>query len=214
MRAFVQTAFLAAGLSGLSGIALAADPIRPVVPIVVPPFSWTGAYIGVQGGWDDNRLETDLFGGESADANGGLFGIFAGYNWAFGGAWGNWVVGIDGSINWANARATTTSPGGWNIDAGPTWKGFIRGRLGLAWDRLLLYGTLGGVAMNFEETNFGLGSNTPWGWTAGLGADWAITNNVFLRLDWAHQWFDTSTVGGVSYTNDADSVTFGIAYKF
>ncbi len=218
MRALWRTAFLAIGTAAASGSAMAADVYRPPfvsAPVLAQPrvYNWSGAYVGLQGGWDNNALSTSLAGGQTATANGGLFGIFGGVNLQ---PTGNLVFGIDGSINWTNARATTTSPGAFPISAGPTWKGFVRGRLGLAFDRLLVYGTAGGAVMHFEETAAGLGSNTPWGWTAGLGADFAVNDRMFLRLDWAHANFATSTLSpsGVTYANSADTVTAGIGLKF
>jgi outer membrane immunogenic protein len=220
MRALGQSLLLAAGVLAFSGAAMAADVVRPppfvAKPFIVAPqaYNWAGPYVGIQGGWDHNALATTLGGPETATASGGILGVFGGVNVAVA---GNWIVGIDGSINWTNARATTTSPGAFPISAGPTWKGFVRGRVGVAMDRLLLYGTFGGAVMRFEETSMPLGSNTPWGWTAGVGADFAVSNNMFLRLDWAYANFGSSNLPGpptVPYTNVANTVTAGLGFKF
>jgi outer membrane immunogenic protein len=221
MRNLWKSIILAAGVIALGGAAMAADVVRPppivAKPIIVAPrlYNWSGPYIGIQGGWDTNNLSTGLGGGQTATASGGIFGVFGGVNIALS---GNLVFGVDGSINWDNARATTTSAGV-PISAGPTWKGFIRGRLGLAADRLLFYGTFGGAVMHFEETTFPLGSNTPWGWTAGLGLDWGLTDKLFLRIDWAYSQYATSTLqggtpAGVTYANKSNTVTVGLGFKF
>ncbi len=220
MKIVSKTLILAAGVISLGGAAMAADIVRPppvvAKPIIVPPrvYSWAGPYIGIQGGWDTNSLSTALAGGQTATASGGIFGVFGGVNVAVS---NNLIFGVDGSINWTNARATTTSPGAFAISAGPTWKGFIRGRLGVAFDRLLVYGTAGGAVMHFEETAIPLGSNTPWGWTAGVGADYALSDRLFLRIDWAYSQYGTSTLSGpgaVTYANKANTVTAGLGWKF
>src|ERR1700740_3689651 len=72
----------------------------------------------------------------------------------------------------------------------PEVQGSIRGRTGLAFDRVLIYGT-GGVRLTrfrpvlFDTTGFftrlpgtnSTISNTRVGWTAGGGVEYAITNN-------------------------------------
>src|ERR1700704_3952982 len=144
MRAIWRSLFLAAGTVALGGAAMAADVVRPpplvAKPIVVAPraYNWSGPYLGIQGGWDNNHAgDVETLG--PVTANGAIFGIFGGVNMQLAGPW---VVGVDGSINWTNARGTDA---GGTLSFGPTWKGFVRGKLGIAFDRLLLYGTVGGA---------------------------------------------------------------------
>src|SRR5690242_9631275 len=149
------TGFLVmAGVVAGAGAAVAADIVRPPVvppaparPVVVAPyaFNWSGPYIGVQGGWDNNEAD-DVEGFGPVTANGGTLGLFGGVNMQ---AAGPWVIGFDGSINWSNARGSDASD---TVDFGPTWKGLLRGRVGIALDRVLLYGTLGGAVGHFTET--------------------------------------------------------------
>src|SRR5947209_19380723 len=89
-------------LSVLSvGHTLAADlPNRRVAPApaYVPPpiFSWTGFYVGVNGGGvfgDFTKGGKSTFGSPT----GGLVGGQAGYNQQF----GQIVVGVEGDIHWA-----------------------------------------------------------------------------------------------------------------
>jgi len=56
----MRVAIFAAGLGGcLAQVALAADmPLAPPpLPVVIPVYSWTGCYIGVNGGgiWSDSQ---------------------------------------------------------------------------------------------------------------------------------------------------------------
>src|SRR5262245_36493058 len=178
---FWKSLAVAAGAVGFAGAALAADVVKtPVVPrpvVVAPAYSWAGHYIGVQAGWDRTHLniENGLYPG---DANGQSIGVFAGWNLMH---TGSWVFGIDGSANWGNAHAASCG-GPCVLDTHVDFKGFIRGRAGVAIDRLLFYGTFGAVVAHIEDPGFPLGDNTRWGWTAGLGVDWAWHQRHFLRL--------------------------------
>src|SRR5215207_9672797 len=71
---------------------------RRATPVYSPPpapyFSWTGFYIGAQGGYAWGESEETYIGAQnnaffrgtqSYDINGGLAGGVIGYNWAMGG---------------------------------------------------------------------------------------------------------------------------------
>jgi outer membrane immunogenic protein len=118
------------------------------------------------------------------------------------------------------------------------WLTTATGKLGYAWDRVLLYGkgggawvgqnssslSINGVPASFTSSN----SSNNIGWTAGLGVEWAFWNNWSARAEWdivglQNQSF---TVGGVpatgSFAGDVISVnnryinmvTAGVNYKF
>ena len=74
-------------------------PPPPVVVEEVPIFSWTGGYIGIQGGalWSHNSLTEDDFGVFSDNFNGGLLGGYAGYNWQSGRGCSAWKATSTGS---------------------------------------------------------------------------------------------------------------------
>ena len=106
----------------------------------VPIFSWTGGYIGIQGGglWSHssfNESDTGLF---SDNFNGGLLGGYAGYNYQA----GAWVFGIEGDFNgvWNDE---TFNVGGFDVDVGTDYLASVRGRVGYAIDRTLLFATAG-----------------------------------------------------------------------
>jgi outer membrane immunogenic protein len=169
---------LAAGLGMLALAAMqpanAADmPVKAVYK--APPvevWSWTGFYIGLNGGYSWGRSDTrlDLLNGATGavlasinnnfNLNGGIFGAQAGYNWQS----GSMVFGIETDIQWSGEKGSTLlscnlalclptaiAPGGalaataalsQKID----WFGTLRGRLGvLAAPTVLLYVT-GGLA--------------------------------------------------------------------
>lgn len=227
MKRLLQSLAVAMGTVVIGGGAMAADIVRPppaAKPVVVVPraYDWSGHYFGIQGGWDNNHAKTGIY---SSDENGGLVGLYGGWNWQHS---GNWVFGLDASINWDWARAHASSPPSTSFDAGPNWKGFIRGRLGVALDRILIYGTGGAAVTGYTATcraapcggNGTSASATPWGWTAGLGVDWAISSTLIARLDWAYQNYGTFTIHGNGNFNNqpvtltANTLTIGLAMKF
>ena len=164
MRVFALT--LMAGLASTSAYAADAAIEEPPAPAPVyqevPIFSWTGGYVGLQGGglWSDSdvdNFDTDLFDGDREgfgdSFNGGLFGVYAGYNWQS----GPWVFGAEGDFNgvWNDE---TFNVFGQDVDVGSDWLASLRGRVGYAFDRTLIFAT-GGVAFTQFSAEADFGNN-------------------------------------------------------
>jgi outer membrane immunogenic protein len=187
----------AVALVGLTAGALAADlPIRTAppapAPIAMPPaFTWTGLYVGVNGGvafQDENRRRGGRGGGRGGDDSSILGGGQIGYNMQF----GMFVAGVEADIQAIDFERINPRLGGRNngrnnddeVDA----FGTVRGRLGLAFfDRGLIYAT-GGLAWKSDEGNNGgrrLGGNDDEniGYTVGGGVEYAFTNNLSLKVE-------------------------------
>lgn len=170
---------------GSAGVALAADlpdyqaPPASQVYNPAPAFNWTGPYLGLTGGYG--------WGTSSGFVGGG----FGGYNFQLN---PNWVVGLEGDIVATNKDTNS-------------WDATVRGRLGYAYDRYLIYGT-GGVA--FGDIKSGGSSTTRTGWTLGAGIEAALTSNVTGRLEYRHT--DLGTWNAVHQTND--DLMVGVAMKF
>lgn len=227
-------------LTAASG-ANAADIIRPqpTTPVYTAPvFSWTGFYAGAQIGWAwsdtdlsaDNALMTKR--SFSPDPDGFIGGIYLGYNFDFG---NNFVAGIETDFAWSNIDETSsvaTALGG-RMDAKvkQEWEGATRIRLGYSADRFLPY-IAGGVAyakvkssVNSKDS-FGVnvlpsrsGSDTFVGWTVGAGVDYAVTDNLLLRLEYRYTDFGSEDFGGadtlrVNTDYKTNDVRVGVAYKF
>src|SRR5262245_52446506 len=105
-------------LAALGGAASAADlavkaPYRPPVPV----WSWTGFYIGINGGYStaaDEYLQSivigpppittfNSFGNNTINPKGGLFGGQIGFNYQTGPV----VWGLEGDWQWADQHATS-----------------------------------------------------------------------------------------------------------
>jgi opacity protein-like surface antigen len=107
-----------------------------------------------------------------------------------------WVLGLEGTVDGTSLSNTAAAVlpgifGGGTVSAYTTSdvQGSIRGRVGFAWDRLLIYGT-GGVAFGGFKTDVsfaGTAAGGPFfttgnfattrvGWTVGGGIQYAITN--------------------------------------
>lgn len=165
MRAVFATAFVLGAVSG----AKAADFGTPVfqAPPPVPVQTWTGAYIGLNGGyaWQDRPVALTMNDPASINGislvsglsiphkiDGGFAGFQAGYNWQYA---PRWLTGIETDFQFGKVGGTPSLPlitslagvpGLVNFEESVKWFGTLRGRLGfLATDNMLVYGT-GGLA--------------------------------------------------------------------
>ena len=226
-----------AALAALTSASMAADlPSRkmaPVAPVYVPAFTWTGFYVGLQGGYAWGRSTGTISTATgipvatySYNPKGGVFGGHIGYNYQIS---PNFVAGLEGDVEWSGLKQSITNPVvGLTHRTAIDWQGSIRGRLGVAFDRALIYAT-GGVAfadVKHSVSTFpggvGLvsGSSTRIGWTLGGGVEYAVTNNVTIRGEYRYTDFGRKSVANL-VTNTADrnkltthTVRAGVSYKF
>ena len=152
--------------------ASAADLARPAykAPYFVAPFSWTGFYVGINGGYGWGT--SDWTGTSSFDTKGGLVGGTVGYNLQT----GVWVWGLEGDFDASWIKGTETAvcgvPG---CETNNQWLATARGRIGYAWDRFLPYITGGGAfgAIKMTPGTPPTATDTQVGWTdwrrAGMG---------------------------------------------
>jgi outer membrane immunogenic protein len=230
-RILIAGAFaLAAG-----GQVLAADLPQPgpppprapatYVPVPVPVFTWTGIYIGVNGGYafgDSNWSDPILGSTGNFSTSGWLIGGTLGGNYQ----WGQFVLGIEGDGDWQNLKGTTNSVAG-SCGVGCTtqsdWLATVRGRAGYAFDRILIYGT-GGAAFGNLQAAAGVlpfSSTTQTGWTAGGGVEFAFTPNLTAKVEYLYVDLGSQACPFASCAGTATSVSLtenvvraGINYKF
>ena len=186
-------------------------PTPPVAVEETPLFNWTGFTAGVQGGYAWNNNDADFGGGFSADFDGGILGGFVGYNHQLD---NNWVIGIEGDLekNWGDDSLAIGGITAFNY--GLDWQGSVRGRVGYAFDRALLYGTAGwAVGRGFLDVP-----------VAGVGQKETFngfTDMVFGRIEYRYtnfgdKDFDFTGVGGPVINSDLDqhAIRIGLGIKF
>jgi outer membrane immunogenic protein len=232
----VMKKFLLAGVAMVGimlGQALAADlSPRPVpapiakAPAFVPAFSWTGCYLGVQGGysWANTGYDLDIpptpNSGIDFKLRGGVAGGHAGCNYQF----NSFVLGIEGDGEWNGLRGNDGGLGGTIDTITGKWDASIRGRFGFAIDRVLFYGTAGAAWLNvdYSRPNFDplVINNTLTGWTAGAGIEYAFAQNWTGRVEYRFARFGSEGFPFTTGTQrtlretETNTVRAGISYKF
>jgi outer membrane immunogenic protein len=217
------------------GSAFAADlPNRKSEPIYTPPpppaFTWSGLYIGGQVGYQWGSVSPNLIGPgggvvaalPGSTEQGIVGGAHMGYNFQV----SQFVFGLEGDVdgssyNGGNGTGLVAYMSREPIEAS------IRGRLGYAWDRVLVYGTGGAAFGDFHDTYTGPGGvdstwNTRVGWTAGGGVEYAVTNNWSIRAEYRYSDFGritdplTASIAGdsVSRHETDNRAEVGFSYKF
>ncbi len=213
-----------------------AAPAPPPPPILVPGYNWSGFYIGgnLGGGWSntdtiatrsltiDNLAPVTASTGLSSSGGGIIGGGHFGFNYQIpswvGGLPNNWVVGIEADLDAADITHSNSNcfqtaqgivfscaSGRFSIDD----FGTVRGRLGYAFDNVLVYGTggwaWGDTSATIKSTCLGTGcpanslpitqpsvhgSSNPDGWSAGAGIELGLLPNWSIRAEYLHLQFD------------------------
>jgi outer membrane immunogenic protein len=120
----------------------------------VPVNSWSGFYVGANGGYEWGGSNVSAFadanasGVKSFDSNGGFGGVQIGRNWQV----NRMVLGVEADIQWADIkgnRSAHASVGGTAVTADARassdldWFGTVRGRVGYSFNNALVYATAG-----------------------------------------------------------------------
>jgi opacity protein-like surface antigen len=218
----------------------------PAFAAPAPPLRWTGVYVGghIGGGFGPTNwnsatgnlasVSSSIFA-ESGDNDGFLVGGQAGFNYQI----GTWVTGLEADADWANidgyAKCATTegaTPGASSsftchttIDA----LGTLTGRLGQSFGNLLVYGK-GGAAWDSEQHAATQspafaplrGTDTRWGWTAGVGLEYAFSPAWSGKVEYDYVNFGNKTIGlsepfgassSVGLSQSLNVVKMGFNYK-
>jgi outer membrane immunogenic protein len=220
LLAAISAAVFAAGIQA----SVAADLGRRPAPMptkapayYAPIYNWTGFYVGINGGggWGDSAWTST--GG--FDVSGGMVGGTVGYNYQM----NQWVMGLEGDIDWSNIKGTTTSGCALGCETRNSWLGTARGRIGYAFDRFLPYVT-GGAAfgdIKASTPGFAGGSATNVGWALGGGMEYAFTDNLSAKVEYLHVDLGDFNCGISCGALATDNVSFksdivrgGLNFKF
>lgn len=209
----IYTLAASAALLVIGSAANAADviydvPPAPTAPIAPVVYDWTGFYVGLQAGYGWTKVDLPAGFGEE-DFDGFTLGAHVGANWQS----GAWVFGIEGDINYNWNENTYLGA----IDVGTDWSGSVRGRVGYAIDRTLIYGTGGFAITNGYVDGAGLDeSETLTGWTLGAGVEYAFAENWTGRLEYRYSDYgsDDFGLGLGDFDVTEHAVRVGVSYKF
>jgi outer membrane immunogenic protein len=255
---FIASAALAAVYSAP---AVAADmPVKAAAPVVARPAcaQFGGWYVGgnVGYGYYNHRhedrgnlvqsIDSDLATSAQLTNSNWNGGVQGGYNYQAGCT----VFGVEADWSWANNRASGTFFDGdaatqdsFILESRMRWFGTVRARTGIVVDNLLLYVTGGFAYARFNNsltvnedapaTTAVFASNrTRWGWTAGVGTEWAFAPNwslksevLYMRFENDSPTFTGTTINGINFgvpgrayefatQQDAVITRVGVNYRF
>ena len=236
--------FAGALLLAATGTTLAADlppsmppppppPRAPAayVPVVQPQYNWGGIYIGINGGYGFGNSDWTFPGASTGNfsIDGALVGGTLGANFQA----GAFVFGIEGDGDWTNIKGSTSATNTvcGSCQTSNSWLATLRGRAGVAWDRVLIYATGGGAAGNINTSvpavaplTAGSSSSTEFGWAAGAGLEFAITDNITAKIEYLYVDLQNGSFGctvascgavaSVPVSFDTSLVRAGLNLKF
>ena len=244
-----------------SASVLAADLPMKAPPVFAPIYTWTGFYIGVNGGgggMNDSNSDTSvsssnfgsgtsLFGvnqSSSGSGNNAFHGTGAiaggqlGYNYQM----GNFVFGIEGEGYWSGIKGTLDASQNLYLPSTGTGSTLfetdtvhnqtknkydfsIAGRMGIAFDRTLVYGKGGwawgqfNASSSFSRQGFppidipGFLDTTTSTWGGmlngplfGLGIEYLLTNNWTVKLEYNYIMYGTKSFATTSCSTLSNSV--------
>lgn len=228
-----------AALAGARAADIAPHDVKAPAAATSAVWNWSGFYVGADVGgasqaaangrsnyFQQGAIASNLQS-QAPSSSGVIGGFHLGYNWQL----SHWVLGVEGDFQWTQARSSFCR----ETDDGPPCRddgrgfvdvqnqirgiGTVRGRLGYAFDRVLVYGT-GGVAfadlrdtITLDCRVAGCGSSgsenltamkfstVKSGWVAGVGAELMLSQNWIVRSEYLHV-----DVGSVSETLNLASV--------
>jgi outer membrane immunogenic protein len=214
-------------------------PVKAPPPPPPPIYSWTGFYIGGNGGWGQSHScvdFVDVAGVFISDGcrsrSGGVAGGQIGYRWQT----NQFVVGLEAQGDWAdlsNQRVSLINPA-FSTRTTTDGIGLFTGQIGYAWNAALFY-IKGGAAVTSNRftihddlfnVDLASASATRWGATVGVGFEYGFTPNWSFGVEYNHLFMgdaNNSFTGLPPFaanfangriTQDVDMVTLRINYRF
>ena len=187
-------------------------------------FNWSGFYAGLNGGYGFGETTREASGGgpeTDTDADGWSLGGQVGYNMDMGGL----IVGVEGDGQWSSIGFEEDVGAAGTFKSGVDAYGTLRGRAGMALDRVMPYVTAGaavgrGTMSTTDAANVVTSqSTTHLGWTVGAGLEAAATDNLTLKAEYLYVDLGTQSYSGlpggsVDATQRFSVVRAGLNYKF
>lgn len=199
-------------------------------------YDWNGFYLGANAGlgWSNGTVDSHMYGEGvrnrevESGIDSGQTGFTAGGLIGYGHQIDRIVLGAEADINYLGL--SDSSKRVYDLDGDPLtaradleadWFGTIRGRLGVTFDNVLVYGT-GGAAFGHvnasgkytlaetpgSEVWKGSSDSTNWGWTLGAGAEYGIDNwrlgVEYLYVDLGDGQWNSNIIGINQAKGNAD----------
>lgn len=222
-----MTRKILAAFAGLLALAMAspssaADMPRKAPAYYVAPFSWSGFYVGINGGygWGTADWSSAVTTG-SPKPKGALAGGTIGYNLQT----GVWVWGLEADLDYSWMKGSATGTGACAAPGCETRNTYLatgRGRLGYAFDRWLPYIT-GGAAyggIKMMPANGLSETKSRFGWTVGAGLEYAMLGAWSVKAEYLYVDLGTATCSAATCGIDTDVkfkeniVRAGLNYRF
>lgn len=210
---------LTAAALAMVGAAHAADLPRKGAPQTFAPAvqsvpMWNGLYFGLNGGaiWGDFTKGGSNIDGKTAFTG----GVTLGYQQQF----GQFVAGVEGDYNYSGLSGRgLTAPAGIPVKGELSSFGTLRGRLGVAFDRALVFGTAGLAVGNIELSGApGKASGTKTGYVIGAGLEYALTQNFSVKTEYLYMPLGATALGvlgpGTKAGINPHIVRAGVNYRF
>lgn len=181
---------------------------------------WSGFYAGAHLGGSWGSSTPKGLSSDSVSSDGFLGGLQGGFNWQY----QQLVLGAEADVSLAGIDGMRFYPGSAAaVGVDMSWLGSIRGRMGFAWESLLLYGTAG-----IAFTGLGLETAGPAGFSStreslrglvyGAGVEMLLTPQISARVEALRYNFDGTThhtaAGALDLGADVTTVRAGINWRF
>jgi outer membrane immunogenic protein len=174
-------------------------------------------------------IDTGLSNSYRDSQSGWNAGVQGGYNFQSGCT----LFGVEADWSWSDTRASSFNQDGDQSVAAPVtdsvtlsskmrWFGTVRARSGVIVDNVLLYATGGFAYANFDRSfaffndngfpaSVFSSNNTRWGWTAGVGTEWAFAPNWSLKSEVLYMQFEKNSITAIG--NGTGIGDLGVRYR-
>jgi len=209
-------------LSAMTTSAYAADDLRGTIQPEESGYDWSGIHLGVGATYGDFKDRDTLFPGTLSRGDAFNVTAFAGISRQF----GPLVVGLEGDYTRLDGDFSALPAAFSSITIKDVMS--LRARVGVAMDRMMVYGTAGvGYAKADVVAFTGLPAPAPatigveldgYGAVFGAGIDYALTDNFLIGVQYQHHIYDSfgkdNARPGQVIDAKFDVVTVRASYKF
>jgi len=172
-------------------------------PVRYLMFNWAGAYVGATLGYEWGSVDNN-----PANPKGVAGGLEAGFNWQS----RSFVYGGETDISFSAAEDTFAP---WQFSN--PWFGTLRGRAGIAFNNVLLFGTAGLAYGELTAITSGNSeSHSRLGWVAGLGAELSFAQHWSAKAEWIYFDLNDRRFSATAANNGlaANLLRLGLNYRF